>query len=86
LYHRCFAPETSDDAVKDEVIFKKLSILQWIELSHLDIKLTVDQVTPFLRVTKKELLKMNDYKTPRDKVICILNACKVIFGAHIHPT
>ncbi len=27
-----------------------------------------------------ELLKMNHYKAPRDKLICILNSCKVIFG------
>lgn len=28
-----------------------------------------------------ELLKINGYRAPRDKVICILNCCKVIFGA-----
>ena len=27
-----------------------------------------------------ELLKINHYKAPRDKLICILNCCKVIFG------
>lgn len=27
-----------------------------------------------------ELLKVNSYRAPRDKVICILNSCKVIFG------
>lgn len=27
-----------------------------------------------------ELLKINSYRAPRDKVICILNCCKVIFG------
>jgi hypothetical protein len=27
-----------------------------------------------------ELLKVNHYKAPRDKMICILNCCKVIFG------
>jgi Rab5 GDP/GTP exchange factor len=27
-----------------------------------------------------ELLKLNHYKAPRDKLICILNCCKVIFG------
>jgi Rab5 GDP/GTP exchange factor len=25
-------------------------------------------------------LKINHYKAPRDKLICILNCCKVIFG------
>lgn len=27
-----------------------------------------------------ELLKINHYKAPRDKLICILNCCKVIYG------
>ena len=27
-----------------------------------------------------ELLKIRNYRAPRDKVICILNCCKVIFG------
>lgn len=33
-----------------------------------------------LRLTQPELLKINHYKAPRDKMICILNCCKVIFG------
>ena len=31
-----------------------------------------------------ELLKINHYKAPRDKLICILNSCKVIFGLIRH--
>jgi hypothetical protein len=31
-----------------------------------------------------ELLKINNYKAPRDKLICILNCCKVIFGKREH--
>ena len=27
-----------------------------------------------------ELLKIKTYRAPRDKVICVLNCCKVIFG------
>jgi hypothetical protein len=27
-----------------------------------------------------ELKKINDYKAPRDKMICILNCCKVIYN------
>lgn len=32
-----------------------------------------------------ELLKINGYRAPRDKVICILNCCKVIFGNFPFP-
>lgn len=27
-----------------------------------------------------ELLKIRSYRAPRDKIICVLNCCKVIFG------
>ena len=30
------------------------------------------------------MLKINHYKAPRDKVICILNVCKVLFGLIRH--
>jgi len=29
---------------------------------------------------RPELLKLNRYKAPRDKVICILNSCKIIYS------
>jgi len=32
---------------------------------------------------KVELLKIKTYRAPRDKVICVLNCCKVIFGMFI---
>jgi Rab5 GDP/GTP exchange factor len=44
----------------------------------------------YVDVTKRslsgaaELLKINHYKAPRDKLICILNCSKVIFGLIRH--
>lgn len=32
-----------------------------------------------------ELLKINTYRAPRDKIICVLNCCKVIFGEFSTP-
>jgi hypothetical protein len=31
-------------------------------------------------MAQQELLKINTYRAPRDKVICVLNTCKVLFG------
>lgn len=39
------------------------------------------QIQGFLDFAQRELRKMNQYKAPRDKLICVLNCCKVIFGA-----
>ena len=50
----------------------------------LDVRTTRSVVSVLSRIDFNfvllELLKINHYKAPRDKLICILNACKVIFG------
>lgn len=33
---------------------------------------------PPVQLAQKELQKINMYKAPRDKLVCILNCCKVI--------
>jgi hypothetical protein len=38
------------------------------------------QLPDLIRLTLVELIKINHYKAPRDKLICVLNSCKVIFG------
>lgn len=35
------------------------------------------------RLTRTELLKIKSYRAPRDKIICVLNCCKVIFGTFL---
>ncbi|KAK4056939.1 hypothetical protein OIO90_002189 [Microbotryomycetes sp. JL221] len=42
------------------------------------------QVQGFLDFARRELRKINQYKAPRDKMICVLNCCKVIFGLIRH--
>ncbi|GAA5860529.1 hypothetical protein JCM1840_000287 [Sporobolomyces johnsonii] len=42
------------------------------------------QINGFVDFAARELRKMNQYKAPRDKLICVLNCCKVIFGLIRH--
>ncbi|KAJ2890154.1 hypothetical protein GGI21_006278, partial [Coemansia aciculifera] len=79
LYPLCFSPATSDDADKDHVLKEKMSLFRWIAEDHLDIPKS-PQNAAFLHFAKTELLKINNFKSPRDKVICILNCCTVIYG------
>ncbi|KAJ2812523.1 hypothetical protein H4S07_001339 [Coemansia furcata] len=79
LYPLCFSPATSDDADKDHVLREKTSLFRWIAEDHLDIPKS-PQNAAFLHFAKSELLKINNFKSPRDKVICILNCCTVIYG------
>ena len=34
----------------------------------------------YLNRAQQELAKIQNYRAPRDKVICVLNSCKVLFG------
>ncbi|GJN89339.1 hypothetical protein Rhopal_002319-T1 [Rhodotorula paludigena] len=43
-----------------------------------------EKIQGFLDFAQRELCKMNQYKAPRDKLICVLNCCKVIFGLIRH--
>ncbi|KAJ2495924.1 hypothetical protein GGI11_008309, partial [Coemansia sp. RSA 2049] len=82
LYHLCFSPSTSDDSDKDHVISEKMSLFRWIRAEHLDIQQTASAsaTESFLQFARTELLKINSFKSPRDKVICILNCCTVIYA------
>lgn len=69
-----------EDVERDEVIAQKIRIYGWINEEHLDIPPINEKGRKFLLLAQKELLKINTYRAPRDKVICVLNCCKVIFG------
>jgi hypothetical protein len=69
-----------EDVERDEVLAQKVRIYKWVSEEHLDIKPVGDKGKKFLHLAQQELLKIKSYRAPRDKVICILNCCKVIFG------
>jgi len=70
-----------EDVERDDVIAQKMRIYGWIQPEHLDIQpITGDKPQKFLKMAQQELLKINTYRAPRDKVICVLNTCKVLFG------
>ncbi|KAF8030390.1 hypothetical protein BT93_E2738 [Corymbia citriodora subsp. variegata] len=52
-------------------------VQQFIRPENLDITPTFQNETSWL-LAQKELLKINMCKAPRDKLVCILNCCKVI--------
>ncbi|KAI5305623.1 hypothetical protein KEM56_003843 [Ascosphaera pollenicola] len=73
-----------EDVERDEVLAQKIRIYGWITEEHLDIPPLVSNGKRFLSLAQQELVKINAYRAPRDKVICILNCCKVIFGLLKH--
>jgi hypothetical protein len=69
-----------EDIERDDVLAQKVKIYGWVREQHLDIPPVGDSGQRFLKLAQQELLKIKTYRAPRDKVICVLNCCKVIFG------
>lgn len=77
LFARVFA-SLPDDAKYDEKLSEKMALIQqFVRPENLDIKPIFQNETSWL-LAQKELQKINMYKAPRDKLVCILNCCKVI--------
>ncbi|KAL5492562.1 hypothetical protein ACEPAI_4009 [Sanghuangporus weigelae] len=76
-------PITTDDLERDRVLAQRIALFGWIEEKHLEVPDPADS-GGFLMFAQQELLKINHYKAPRDKLICVLNCCKVIFGLIRH--
>ncbi|KAI1308051.1 hypothetical protein F5Y03DRAFT_109227 [Xylaria venustula] len=73
-----------EDVERDDILAQKISIYGWVREEHLDIPPINDTGKRFLTLAQQELLKIKSYRAPRDKIICVLNCCKVIFGLLKH--
>ncbi|KAI0109885.1 hypothetical protein F4814DRAFT_441327 [Daldinia grandis] len=73
-----------EDVERDEILAQKINIYSWVREEHLDIPAASDSGKRFLILAQQELLKIKSYRAPRDKIICVLNCCKVIFGLLKH--
>ncbi|KAK9835042.1 hypothetical protein WJX81_006516 [Elliptochloris bilobata] len=76
IYHKIFGVSELDRE-RDEALSLRMAALNFIQPKHLDIpELYSDEKAWQLAI--KELHKINNYKAPRDKLVCILNCCRVI--------
>eukprot|EP00271_Cylindrocystis_brebissonii_P021476 TRINITY_DN767_c0_g1_i1.p1 TRINITY_DN767_c0_g1~~TRINITY_DN767_c0_g1_i1.p1 ORF type:complete len:442 (+),score=86.85 TRINITY_DN767_c0_g1_i1:81-1406(+) len=77
LFPRTFAPLPSD-AERDRKLSEKIAALQrFVKPQQLDIPDHFQREASWL-LAQKELQKMGSYKAPRDKLVCVLNCCRVI--------
>jgi len=74
LHARVFATEPSDSK-EDDALRRQIGQLQWVDFENLGIP-AVDP--SLLDLAVSELRRIDSYKAPRDKLVCILNACRVI--------
>ena len=82
IHSRAFKPDASYGE-RDVEIQRRFVALQFINLDHLDIAPNLHNDVSHL-LAQKELQKINHYKAPRDKMVCILNCCKVISNLLTH--
>lgn len=90
VYHEVFSPEMAfnkltdshkSDRLQDRKYWTNLHLYDWIKLEHLDVNIPNAKIdSNFMKLASNEIEKINQYKSPRDKIICILNSSKVIFG------
>ncbi|KAL8956830.1 MAG: hypothetical protein Q9193_005747, partial [Seirophora villosa] len=69
-----------EDIERDEILGQKVRIYRWVQEEHLDIPQLDDNGRRFMSFAQQQLLKVKVYRAPRDKIVCVLNCCKVIFG------
>ncbi|CCE62644.1 hypothetical protein TPHA_0C04960 [Tetrapisispora phaffii CBS 4417] len=78
------------DLEDDLLIKRKFSEFGFIKPTYLDIsfkdanKKSNIIIDRFINISGQELDKINKFKSPRDKIVCILNSCKVIFSILKH--
>ncbi|XP_057469619.1 vacuolar protein sorting-associated protein 9A-like isoform X2 [Actinidia eriantha] len=76
LFSRTFG--SPEDAKIDQEISDKIRLLQqFLRPEHLDIPKVFHSEASWL-LAEKELQKINAFKAPREKLLCILNCCRVI--------
>ncbi|CAD7972774.1 unnamed protein product [Amoebophrya sp. A120] len=78
IYNSVFRIHPEDDGRRDRNVSTKLTSLKWVKLHrHLDVSEAVAE-HPKLEVAKDFFTRLNEYKAPRDKLICLQNVCKVL--------
>jgi len=76
LYDCTFAHDLSSK--ENEMLYNRINQLYFITPQHLEIKsIYVNQQT--IQFACSELQKLNNYRTPRDKLVSVFNCCKVIY-------
>jgi Rab5 GDP/GTP exchange factor len=72
---------TTDDEEKDQIVQKRIRQLNWINAKHLvcSIDETNEEVRDLVYSAITELVAMDSFATPQEKLECIVSCCRSIF-------
>ena len=76
LYDLCFGV-SADDKERDALLSAKIGALDFVKPSNLEIPPRYWDESAWV-LAQKELQNVNQYKAPGDKLICVMNCCRVI--------
>lgn len=83
-----FSPSFTSDEEKDSRIHSRIRQLNWINAKHLAC--SIDEVSVTVRdlvyTAIGDLVAMDSYQTPPDKLDCIVRCCRNIFNLLKHTT
>lgn len=65
----------TEDLLEDEKFGKQLQSFSWVEPRHLDLSVEDGRLA---RLAAAELARIDSFRAPRDKMICILNCARAI--------
>ncbi|KAL5984037.1 hypothetical protein ACLOJK_018139 [Asimina triloba] len=78
IFAHAFAT-SPEDLKRDDELHQKMGLIQqFIHPRNLDIQPYLFQNETSLLIAQKELQKINMYKAPRDKLVCIIDCCRHI--------
>lgn len=84
IYNRAWSP-TDEEAQRDATLMAKMDMLRdLITADHFDIPKQYQKEEAFQMATT-ELLRVNNYKAPRDKLTCVVNWCAPPCSLHAGP-
>ena len=76
LYDKVFLTD-AEESESDRLLEERLQHLRFVTVEHLSVSPAFCAAYPWAGA-QQELCKMAAYRTPRDKLVCVLNCCKRI--------
>ncbi|KAJ3156803.1 hypothetical protein HDU86_003569 [Geranomyces michiganensis] len=75
IYDRVFGATETDDFKMGAHLQRKIESFQWVQESHLDLPFSFQHT---LEVAQAELLRVNGFRAPRDKLIILQNTSQIV--------
>ncbi|KAI8823740.1 uncharacterized protein EV422DRAFT_522174 [Fimicolochytrium jonesii] len=75
IYDRVFGAAETDDTKLGNHLQRKIDSFQWVQEQHLDLPFSFHHT---LEVAQAELLRLNGFRAPRDKLVILQNTAQIV--------